>query len=61
MTVSGLAAFCGADSRVAIMAATPMIAATVQYHAGANGFRVALMSQVTEYWVVPPNAAIEMA
>jgi hypothetical protein len=51
----------GADSRVAIMAARPMIAAAVQYHAGANGFPVTLMSQVTVYCVVPPNSAMEKA
>ena len=39
----------GADSRVAQAAATPTIAAAVQYHAGATGLPVALMSQVMVY------------
>jgi len=51
----------GADSRAAIIVAMPMIDAAVQYHAGVSGFPVTLMSQVTVYCVVPPNAAMETA
>jgi hypothetical protein len=51
--------FRGADSCVANIAVSPMITATLQYHAGARGLPVALISHVTVYWVVPPKAAIE--
>jgi hypothetical protein len=53
--------FRGAVSRVAKIAPTPIVAATVQYHAGANGFPVNLMNHVSTYCVVPPNVAIANA
>ena len=51
----------GAVSRAAHIAPMPIMTATVQYHAGASGFPVSLINQVTAYCVVPPNVAMAKA